>query len=218
MGRIGDLLFKLDDQKALAEVRKKLDSGVPPELILEECKEALTAFSDAFLRGKVFVSDLMISALIFEDINALILPRLKNAAAHRRSGTVVIGTVQNDIHNIGKDFVSNMLLASGFEVIDVGVDVPPEAFVQAVRKSGAGVLALSCILTSSYSAIKHTVEVIEETGIRDKVKIIIGGGWVNDQVVRYSGADACGANPQQCIRFCEEVYAGSQAKSAQTIV
>jgi methanogenic corrinoid protein MtbC1 len=210
VGKISDFLFKLEDKKVLAEVKKKLEAGTPPEKILDECKAAMAAFSEAFLQGKMFVSDLMIAAMIFEDINHLALPCLKVVAAGKHLGKVVIGTVKDDIHNIGKDFVSNMLLASGFEVIDAGVDVPAEDFVRAVREHNAGVLAMSCILTSSYNAIKATVDAIRQAGLRDKVKIIIGGGWVDDHVVRYTGADAFGANPQQCVRFCEEVYAANR--------
>ncbi|AEF87043.1 methionine synthase [Treponema primitia ZAS-2] len=207
MGRIKDSLFKLEDEKVLAEVQKTLDAGVPPEKVLEECKTAMVAFSEAFLQGKMFVSDLLISGVIFEDINKLVMPRMKASAAKKNAGKVVIGTVKNDIHNIGKIFVSNMLAASGFEVIDVGVDVPPKNFIEAVGDSNARALAMSCLLANCYDSIKETVEALEKAGLRDRVKIIIGGGWVDAHVVRYSGADAFGFNPQQCVHFCEEVYA-----------
>ncbi|GHV32862.1 5-methyltetrahydrofolate--homocysteine methyltransferase [Spirochaetia bacterium] len=207
MGRIRDSLFKLEDEKVLAEVQKTLDAGIPPETVLEECKTAMVEFSEAFLQGKMFVSDLLISGVIFEDINNLVMPKIKAAAAGRNAGKVVIGTVKSDIHNIGKIMVSNLLAASGFEVIDVGVDVPPENFVAAVRDSNARVLALSCILATCYDSIRDTVDALKKAGLRDRVEVIIGGGWVDEHVVKYSGADAFGANPQQCIRFCEEAYA-----------
>jgi methanogenic corrinoid protein MtbC1 len=211
VGRIKDSLFRLEDEKVLAEVRKTLDSGVPPEKVLDECKAAMVAFSDAFLQGKMFVSDLLIFGVIFEDINKLVMSRIKVARAFKKAGRVVIGTVKNDIHNIGKILVSNMLVASGFEIIDVGVNVPPEIFVEALRDSNARALAMSCILATCYDSIRDTVDALKIAGLRDRVRIIIGGGWVDDHVVKYSGVDACGSNPQQCVRFCEETYAKQTA-------
>ena len=206
MGAIKDHLANLDDEKTLAEVQKALDGGVPPERILEECQAAMVAIGEAFSREEMFVSDLMMSGAIFEDISKLVLPRIKAAGTGKAAGKVVIGTVKDDIHNIGKDIVANMLAASGFDVIDVGVDVPADSFVNALQNSGAKVLAMSCLLVPCYDSIKRTVEAVTKAGLRDKVKIIIGGGPVDQHVVEYSGADAYGSGPQDCIRMCAEVY------------
>jgi methylmalonyl-CoA mutase cobalamin-binding domain/chain len=206
MGVIKDSLSSLDDEKALAEVKKALDANTAPDKILGECQDAMVAIGDAFSAGTMFVSDLMMAGAIFEDISKLVLPKIKAAGTGKSGAKVVIGTVKNDIHNIGKDIVANMLTASGFDVIDVGVDVPAENFVKAVKDSGTKVLAMSCLLVSCYDSIKDTVEVLKKEGLRDKVKIIIGGGPVDDHVVKYAGADAFGLDPQECIHLCEEAY------------
>jgi methanogenic corrinoid protein MtbC1 len=208
MGTISDYLYNLDDEKVLAEVRKALDGGTPPAKILEECQGGMIAIGDAFASGAMFVSDLMMAGDIFEQISKLVLPKIKAAGTGKSAGNkVVIGTVKDDIHNIGKDIVSNMLAASGFDVIDIGVDVPAENFVKALKDSGAKVLAMSCLLVPCYDSIKATVEALKKEGLRSKVKVIIGGGPVDGNVVKYAGADAYGTGPQECIRLCEEAYA-----------
>jgi methanogenic corrinoid protein MtbC1 len=207
IGLIGDLLSNLDDEKVLAEVKKALDANTAPAKILAECQDAMVAIGNAFSAGTMFVSDLMMAGAIFEDISKLVLPKIKAAGTGKSGGKVVLGTVKDDVHNIGKDIVGNMLTASGFEVIDVGVDVPAENFVKAVKESGAKVLAMSCLLVSCYDSIKDTVDALKSAGLRDKVKVIIGGGPVDEHVVKYSGADAFGSDPQECIHLCEEAYA-----------
>jgi len=202
MGTISDCLYNLEDEKVLAEVRKALDGGTPPGKILEECQSGMIAIGDAFASGAMFVSDLMMAGDIFEQISKQVLPKIKAAGTGLFSGTV-----KDDIHNIGKDIVSNMLAASGFDVIDIGVDVPAENFVKALKDSGAKVLAMSCLLVPCYDSIKVTVEALKKEGLRSKVKVIIGGGPVDGNVVKYAGADAYGTGPQECIRLCEEAYA-----------
>jgi methylmalonyl-CoA mutase cobalamin-binding domain/chain len=207
MGVIKDSLSNLDDEKALAEAQKALDANTAPDKILRECQEAMVAIGDAFSAGTMFVSDLMMAGSIFEDISRLALPKIKAAGSGKSGGKVILGTVKNDIHNIGKDIVGNMLTASGFDVIDLGVDVPPENFVKAVKDSDAKVVAMSCLLVSCYDSIKDTVEALKKEGLRDKIRIIIGGGPVDEHVVKYAGADAFGLDPQACIHLCEEAYA-----------
>jgi methanogenic corrinoid protein MtbC1 len=152
----------------------------------------------------MFVSDLMMAGELFKAINALTMPLLKNADVPSM-GKVVLGTVKEDIHDIGKDIVHNMLAANGIEVIDLGVDVSPEQFVAALKEHNAKVLALSCLLVSCYGSILKTVEAVKAAGLRDKVKIIIGGGPVDDHVVNYSGADAVGFAAQDAVNYCREV-------------
>lgn len=207
MGKIKDLLVQLDDEKVIDEVNSSLSGGMTPEDVLQECQDGMVAIGDEFSDGKMFVSDLMMAAAIFESISTIVLPLLKASQDGSSAGKVVIGTVQNDIHNIGKDIVANLLTANGFEVIDMGVDVAPETFIQAVKDNGAKVLAMSCLLVSCYDSILNTINALKDAGMREGVKVIIGGGPVDDHVVKYAGADAFGKDPQETIHFCEEVYA-----------
>lgn len=204
MSKIKELLVELEDEKILDEVKSELDKGASAEDILLECQEGMIAVGEEFNKKNLFVSDLMMAGAIFQSISEVILPLLKKDESEKKGIKVVVGTVKNDIHDIGKDIVSNMLTASGFDVIDLGVDVPPEDFVKALIDNDAKILAMSCLLVSCYDSILETVNELEKAGIRDKVKVIIGGGPVDEHVVEYTKADAFGQGPQDAIKFCEE--------------
>lgn len=207
MGKICDLMIEFEDEDLLDAVEDALKAGTDPSDIILECQEAMVSIGDSFSEGELFVSDLMMAGAMFKDVSDAIQPYLTDAAASESKGAVVLGTVKDDIHDIGKDIVGSMLTASGFEVIDMGVDVEPQAFVDALRDSKAKVLALSCLLASCYGSILDTVNAVSEAGLRDDVKIIIGGGPIDEHVVEYSGADAMGGPAQDTVNYCEEVYA-----------
>jgi methylmalonyl-CoA mutase cobalamin-binding domain/chain len=155
----------------------------------------------------MFVSDLMMAGSVFKDLSDLIMPSLSAGGPRESLGKVVLGTVKEDIHDLGKNIVASLLSASGFEVIDLGVDVAAADFVKAVKEHNTKVVALSCLLVSCYDSIKATVEALKEAGLRDQVKVLIGGGPVDEHVVVYAGADAFGPNAQAAIDYCKEAYA-----------
>jgi methylmalonyl-CoA mutase cobalamin-binding domain/chain len=117
-------------------------------------------------------------------------------------GKMVLGTVKGDIHNIGKDIVATLLKAAGFEIYDLGIDVAPGKFVEKLTETGAPILGMSGLLTPSFGAMKETVEAVEAAGLRDKVKIIIGGGIVTEQVQKYVGADAFTDDAAEGVEIC----------------
>lgn len=205
MSSIKELLTSFDDEALLAEVQTRLDKGDDPTEIIAECQAAMVEIGALFSAGELFVSDLMMAGALIKEVNELVLPRL-TAGGMASIGSVVLGTVQNDIHDIGKDIVGSILSASGFEVIDLGVDVSAETFVTALIDSKAKVLALSCLLVSCYDSIKATVEAVKAAGLADSVKIIIGGGPIDETVVAYSGADAMGIAAQDAVNFARGVY------------
>ncbi|WP_019225550.1 cobalamin-dependent protein [Dehalobacter sp. E1] len=194
----------LEDEKVILEVRRQLDAGIDPVEIFGACQEGMVEIGKRFQKGEYFVSDLMMAGAIFMSVNEIVTPFLK-VLGSSNAEKVVIGTVQGDIHNIGKDLVVAMLKAGNFDVVDVGVDVTPEAFVQALQDSGAKVLGLSCLLTTAYDSVKATVAAVEAAGLRDKVKIMIGGGPVDQGVVEFTGADAFGKDAQDAVRVCKEL-------------
>lgn len=194
----------LEDEKVMAEVQRQLDAGVDPVEIFGACQEGMVVIGERFESGEYFVSDLMMAGAIFTNVNEIVTPFLKIAGGPVAE-KVVVGTVQGDIHNIGKDLVVSMLKAGNFDVVDLGVDVAPAAFVQALQDSGAKVLGLSCLLTTAYDSIKDTVAAVEAAGLKDKVKIMIGGGPVDQGVVEFTGADAFGRNAQDAVRVCKEL-------------
>jgi methylmalonyl-CoA mutase cobalamin-binding domain/chain len=206
MGKIKELLVSLEEDEALALVKKELDRGVKPDDILMECQDGLTEIGNLFSKNEMFVSDLLMAGVIFKEIGSMVMPRLAAGGSQKTLGKVVLGTVKEDIHDLGKDIVKSLLTANGFEVIDLGVDVPPEKFIQAVKDNGSKVLALSCLLVSCYDSIKATVEALKAAGLDDRVKVLIGGGPVDAHVVSYTGADAFGASAQDAIKYCKEVY------------
>jgi methylmalonyl-CoA mutase cobalamin-binding domain/chain len=207
MGKIKELLVELEDEQLTALVKKELEQGTSPQAILDECQEGLTEIGNRFSEGKMFVSDLMMAGSVFKDLSDLVMPYLSAGGPKESLGKVVLGTVKEDIHDLGKNIVASLLTASGFEVIDLGVDVAVEEFVKAVKEHNSKVLALSCLLVSCYDSIKATVEALNGAGLRDKVKVLIGGGPVDGHVVTYSGADAFGANAQAAVDYCKGVYA-----------
>jgi methylmalonyl-CoA mutase cobalamin-binding domain/chain len=137
-------------------------------------------------------------------------PLLKKDGSSRVGAGIVLGTVKGDIHNLGKDIVAILLKASGFEVYDLGINVPPESFVQKLRETGAGILGLSGLVTPSYDAMKSTIEALNAAGLREKVKVIIGGGVVSEMVRQYTGADAFTTDAMQGVDWCKTIVQGKE--------
>lgn len=204
MANISELLANLEMDELMAAVQTELDNGTDPVNLLKDCEAGMVMVGQKFSAGDYFVSDLMMSGEMFKEVGEMLEPHLAGKAGDTL-GKVVLGTVEGDIHDIGKDLVYVMLKSGGFEVIDVGVDAKPEVFVDALKESGAPLLALSCLLTTCYDSILNTVKAVEAAGLRDQVKIIIGGGPTDESVVSYTGADAVGDDAQSAVRLCKEM-------------
>jgi len=196
-------LADLDEERTLQLVGEALAEQVPADDILQACQEGMNQVGARFECQDYFVSDLIMSGEIFKQVGAILEPHLKvGGGAHL--GKVVVGTVKGDIHDIGKDIVVNMLKSAGFEVIDLGVDVPVARFVDALKESGATVLGLSGLLTLAFDSMKETIKAIAAAGMRDKVRIMVGGGPVDGNVCKAVGADDWGANAQQAVRLAKQ--------------
>jgi dimethylamine corrinoid protein len=198
-------LGDLDEELTLDLVRKAIEENTAPGEILKACQDGMNEVGARFEKQEYFVSDLMVSGDIFKLVGGILDPLLK-ADGSESLGKVVLGTVQGDVHDIGKDIVANMLKSAGFEVIDLGVDVPPERFVETLKTSGATVLGLSGLLTLAFDSMRDTIEAVKTVGLRDKVKIMIGGGPVDATVCKSVGADDWGADPLQAIRLAKLWY------------
>lgn len=191
-GELMKAIADLEEKEALRLAREKLNSGEDPDLILEESRDGMELVGQRFGEGNYFLPELIYSGEIFKAITEIIKPKLQTNVKAKHLGKCVIGTVAGDIHDIGKDIVVFMLDISGFEVYDLGVDVPPEKFVEKIRETKAPIVGLSGFLTLAFDSMKQTVEAIKAAGLRDKVKIMIGGGQIDDEVRKYAGADAYG--------------------------
>jgi len=182
------------EEDALRISREMLDSGAEALLIMDLCRRAMEVIGDGYEKGDYFLPDLIMSGEILGQIAEVVKPGLGEEAQAKRLSKVLIGTVAGDIHDLGKNIVVFLLEVNGFEVIDLGVDVAPERFVEEIRKARPDVVGMSCLLTIAYDAMKRTVDAIREAGLRDEVKIMVGGGTVDEQVRSYAGADAFGAD------------------------
>jgi corrinoid protein of di/trimethylamine methyltransferase len=200
--KIAALIAEVEEDKTLEEVRKSLDEGTDPLTLVEALREGMSVVGDRYEAKEYFLPDLILAAETFKEAIALIGPHLQSENIATK-GTVVIGTVHGDIHDIGKNIVATMLKCNGYDVHDLGVDVPPQAFVEKVSQAKAGLVAMSGLLTLAFDAMKDTVDALTEAGLRDNLKIIIGGGPVNEKVLEYSGADAFGKDPAAAIRLAE---------------
>jgi corrinoid protein of di/trimethylamine methyltransferase len=201
--KIAVLIAEVEEDQTLEEVRRALDEGADPLSLVEALREGMSVVGDKYEAKEYFLPDLILSAEIFKEAIALIEPRLKGESMATR-GTVVIGTAHGDIHDIGKNIVATMLRCNGYEVHDLGVDVSPQAFVEKASQSKAGLVAISGLLTLAFDAMKDTVDALAEAGLRDKLKIIIGGGPVNEKVLEYCGADAFGKDPTDAIKLADK--------------
>jgi methanogenic corrinoid protein MtbC1 len=197
------LLSDLKEPEALQFVKKALAEGVDPAAILKDASEGMKIVGQKFASEEYFIPDLIFSGEILKGIVKILEPHLKTAKEVKRLGKVVVGTVAGDIHDIGKDLVAFMLDVNGFEVLDLGVDVPAQKFVDAVKESGSKVVGLSGFLTLAFESMKTTVEAIREAGFRDNVKIMIGGGQIDEQVRGYTGADAYGRDAVAAVELAK---------------
>jgi methanogenic corrinoid protein MtbC1 len=189
-----EAMVAMKEQEAFDLAEKMLQAGESPLKVLELCRQALEVVGKRFEEGTYFLPELILAGQMLKQISTMAQPYLRqdSEAPAERRGKVVIGTVEGDIHDIGKDIVVFLLDVNGFEVHDLGVDVPRQKFVEAIEKIRPQVVAMSALLTTAFESLKSTVEAIAEAGLRDQVKIMIGGGAVSDDVRKFSGADAYG--------------------------
>jgi methanogenic corrinoid protein MtbC1 len=178
----------LDESGACALVGEKLAAAEAPLSILEELQAGMNLVGERFESGEYFLSELIYAADIFKKAGAPLQEGLKGSA-QKKLGTIVLGTVKNDIHDFGKDIVSTVLSSNGLEVIDLGVNVEHQAFVEAIREHQPQLVGMSCLLTTVFDDMKEAIATIKAAGLRDQVKILIGGGPVDEATARYVGAD-----------------------------
>jgi len=196
-------LADLREQEALALVQARLDAGDDPLRIFDDARRAMEIVGERFSASEYFIPELVYAGEILKEISAIVKPRLAKDADVSRIGKVIIGTVAGDIHDIGKDIVVFMLDVNGFEVLDLGVDVPAERFVETIKETSSPVVGLSGFLTLAFQSMKDTVEAIEQAGLRNDVRIMIGGGPIDEQVRSFTGADAFGRDAMAAVELAK---------------
>jgi len=197
-------ISNLEEKEALKLTKEKLSRGANPQSILEESRKGMEVVGKRFSEGKYFLPELIFSAEILKEITEIVKPKLKKTAQTKRLGKCIIGTVSGDIHDIGKDIVVFMLDVNGFEVYDLGVDVKPQKFVEKIKETGAPVVGLSGFLTLAFDSMKETVDAIKASGLRNRVKIMIGGGQIDEEIRKYTGADAYGQDAMAGVSLAKK--------------
>ena len=196
-------LADLKEEEAIKIVEDRLNAGEEPLKILDDARRALEIVGKRFSDCEYFIPDLVYSGEILKKITDMVRPKITKAAEMKRLGKVVVGTVAGDIHDIGKDIVVFMLDVNGFEVFDLGIDVPVQKFVDTIKQTGSSVVGLSGFLTLAFQSMKDTVEAIKKAGLQNKVKIMIGGGQIDDQIKTFTGADAYGKDAMEAVKLAK---------------
>jgi len=193
-----------DDAFALAK-KMLLEEGANPIRVLELCRNAMDIVGKRFEKGEYFLPELVLAGEMLENIGAIAKPLIKQAPGRepKKLAKILIGTVHGDLHDIGKNIVSFMLDINGFEVKDIGIDVPVKTFIDEISQFQPDVVGLSGFLTLAFDSMKETITAIQEAGLRDKFKIMIGGGQVDETVRNYTGADAFGTNAIDAVSLCK---------------
>lgn len=195
-------ITEMREEDAIKITNELLDAGTAPLAILDACRDAMDVIGQRFEAGEAFIPELMLAGEMMTAVSDILKPRMAEEAAAEKLGKIVIGTVEGDIHDIAKDIVTFMLELNGFEVTDLGVDVAPAKFVEAVKETGATIVGLSGFLTLAFDPMKETVAALRDTGL--DVKIMIGGGQVDEQIRAYTGADAYGDDAMAAVALAKE--------------
>ena len=205
---LGDLILNFKRDAVLETVERRLGAGEDPLRILDDCRRGMTLVGERFQQGDFFLAELVLSAEIFKEVTAVIEPRLSQAKSARTKGRVLIGTLQGDIHELGKNILITMLRVHGFEVHDLGVDVPPSAVVEKVKALKPQVVGFSALITTAFPSMKEAVALIQEAGLRDSVKVMIGGGVTTAGVRDYVGADFQTTDAMEGVAYCLKITGG----------
>ena len=201
--KLVDALVNMKEQEALETATELIDSGKDPIEILDSCSKAMEIVGKHFETGEYFLPQLVMAGEMLRQVSEMLKPKLKGAVQSERLGKVVIGTVKGDLHDIGKDIVVFMLDVNGFDVMDLGIDVPSDKFVDAIKEFQPEVVGLSGFLTLAFDTMKETVDAIRDSDLRDKVKIMIGGGQIDEQVKGFTGADAYGKDAMAAVKLAK---------------
>ncbi len=199
-----NLMADLKEEETLALVHELIQGETNPMDILGDARSAMEVVGKRFETGEYFIPDLIMAGEILKGISDIVKPLLEAGQTGVKKGKVLIGTVAGDIHDIGKDIVTFMLDVSGYDVLDLGIDVPVSVFVEKTREFEPQVVGLSGFLTLAFDSMKKTVEALEQAGLRDSLKIMIGGGQMDEEIRKYARADAYGKDAVAAVNLCKQ--------------
>jgi len=203
-GDLAVLLADLKEEEALKLTKERLAKGDDAMKILDDSRRGMEMVGKRFASGEYFIPDLIYSGEILKEITEIVKPKLTGESKQKKLGKFLLATVAGDIHDIGKDIVGFMMDISGFEVIDLGIDVPKEKIVEAIKKDKPQIVGLSGFLTLAFDSMKETIDAIKAAGLRNNVKIMIGGGQIDEEVKKYTGADAYRPDAVAAVTLAKE--------------
>ncbi len=201
---LATLLADLKEEEAIKVTKERLASGSDPLGILEDSRKGMEMVGKRFASGEYFIPDLIYSGEILRQISDIVKPQLTGGLQSKKIGKFLLATVAGDIHDIGKDIVGFMMDISGFEVIDMGIDVPKDKIVAKIKETQPQIVGLSGFLTLAFDSMKETIDEIKAAGLRDGVKIMIGGGQIDEEVRKYTGADAYRPDAVAAVTLAKE--------------
>jgi methanogenic corrinoid protein MtbC1 len=203
---LATLLADLNEEAVLMEVRRRLKEGEDPLRLVEESQQGMRQVGERYERGIYFISGLIMAGEIMHQVGDIVLPLLKSRVSGDESGTILLGTVEGDIHYIGKDIIKVLLQCYGFTVFDIGVDVPPQTFLAKVLEIKPDIIGLSCLLSSCFESMRTTIELLRaesaKTGLEPSFII---GGLVDEQVCRHVASDHWAADAMTGVRLCQQM-------------
>ena len=205
--QLAQLVADLEEDTVLALVKQRLDAGGDPLQIINECNEGMREVGQRYEKGDYFVAGLIMSGEIFREVVELVQPLIEQQSEGDASGRVLVGTVSGDIHDIGKNMFGMLLSCHGFDVIDLGVDVPSDVFAAKAIEVEPDIVGLSGLITASFETMKETVAALraQASAYHLSFPIIIGGGMIDEQVCQYVGADYWMPDAMAGVRLCEEL-------------
>jgi methanogenic corrinoid protein MtbC1 len=204
-------IVRIDEERVIKLVRQSLDQGVDPNSIMSEMRIGLETVHKLYSEGTYFLADLLIASEVFKRVNEMIQAQSQSFGANRPVD-IVFGTVQRDIHDIGKSMAISVMQSVELNVVDMGVDVRPQQFIEMIQKTGAPILCLTGLLTISYDYMKATIHLLEETGLREGTAVFIGG-LVNDSVQSYVGSDYWVYDVHKACEMCKAVLMEKSRKN-----
>ena len=209
--RLKEAIIKYDKNLARQMAVKAIEEGIDPGKILSVTTEVIRKIGDGFASGELFLPDLVGAAAAMSEAISVVETEIERSGKEvEKFGTVVLGTVKGDIHDIGKTMVKTFLVAENFRVIDLGVDVSPEDFIKAIEKYNPEILALSALLTTTVAEQRKIIEILKDKGIRDKVKVIIGGAATTQKFADEINADGYEATAPRAPKLCKRLLNGEE--------
>jgi methanogenic corrinoid protein MtbC1 len=214
--KLVEAMAELDEDTVLAEVKNLISSHVPALDIIGYLQEGISIVGKRFEERTYFMSELIISGEIFKEVSDILGERIPSGTS--KYGTFVVGTIYGDIHDIGKNIVSTVMSSNDFEVIDLGVDVLAEKYIEAIKQYRPKVIGISCLLTNGFDNVKECIEKIEKEGLRKYVKVLIGGGPLDEEARKYVKADVVCKTAQETVEYCKKIYDNYENKNYLRII